>query len=295
MDSTVFPVRPGMRLKCKGQVARQTGTKMRVSLRVYFYARRKQNGELVDVAASSGAPSPFIITIDNTNSAVQSFAGNTVVPVGAYRARYRFSVDRDNTNGDVRFFGPFVYENTDASVLITPDGIFANELVANQAFIDNLEVTDANITQLNVKRLRMQEFTWSKPRWFNDATVPSSASDSWETIASQSINRRAGSDLRIDGAFGWADAGSVSNRIKVRFRRGGTVLQEFGEERPARDGGSASHIWFDESAQTGSTTYDMQVWVPAGYPAPFHYEDVVLFLTEIPEEETGTAKVDLIT
>jgi hypothetical protein len=39
----------------------------------------------------------------------------------------------------------------------------------------------------------------------------------------------------------------------------------------------------------------MQVWVPAGYPAPFHYEDVVLFLTEIPEEETGSANVDLAT
>jgi hypothetical protein len=192
MESTVFPVRPGMRLKVKGQVRRQSGSKMRVSVRLYFYARRKDgDGNLVDVVASPGAPSPFIVPLDNTFTALQQMAGNTVVPVGAYRAKLRFHVDRDNKNGDVRFFGPFVYENTDASVLITPDGVFAEALTAHEAFIESLEVTDANITRLNVKRLRMQEFTWSKPRWFNDATVPSSASDSWETIASQSINRRA--------------------------------------------------------------------------------------------------------
>lgn len=132
-DSRPFRVRPGEKLTCRFQCgALSTGGQIFATGRIRF---GDADGNLI--------PGDSVIATNDSGSTFpRAYERVITVPPNARRAVFRFQVDRAATTRGVRFFGPSVIRQTNASALITPDGAFFNEMTAREAWVKTLNVED---------------------------------------------------------------------------------------------------------------------------------------------------------
>lgn len=135
-----FTVRPNEVLTCSYQVGRIGGTKYRARAVIRFETRDRSSNTEVEIGD----------WVETTTTAIQSRTAQITVPSGMRRARWRWRVDGDNTDSDVRFWTPRGARRTDASVLITPDGAFMNMLTAYEAWIFSANIAEAQIGKLHL-------------------------------------------------------------------------------------------------------------------------------------------------
>lgn len=170
--SASFAVRPGQRLDCSYQGAPNGTGRLRGWVNIQFLDRE---GNFVSLPNPGGV-------IDTTSSALPLISGRVVVPSGAYQARWVWTIDPVATTTPVaRFFAPLVIENADASVLITPDGAFINELKTFTAWIEQANIANAAVGSAQIANvIQSTNFSAGSSGWriqksgsaeFNDITV----------------------------------------------------------------------------------------------------------------------------
>ena len=207
-------------------------------------------------------------------------------PAEAAWAIPRWVVKTDETSSAyVRFWAPVIRRQSKAVEIadgaITAEKIDVGDLAAISATLGDVVITSSlNFGDDVIVNRSILDNAVSRTAWAQDASRSSSASGTWEQIISCTITRRAGTEMLAIANWSWADGGSPSSPLKMRLKRGATVINTFNEERPERGTGQVSRMWVD-SGGSGSTTYGVEVYVPAGYPSGFHYEDIVLYLQEL--------------
>lgn len=132
----ISPIFPEETLTCRFQIARTGGSTYTARARVFFYGR---DGAYIDYRT--------VAFVADNNTFATSQTGVVTAPAGSYQARWIFQVDASNTSGgtSVRFWAPEIVRKTDASVLITPDGAFMDELSAKTAWIGDANIINASI------------------------------------------------------------------------------------------------------------------------------------------------------
>ena len=276
-----FPVRPGDVLAASFRMRNFAATGQ------YFaYAQIQfldQDGASVSTPALFNPGTP--ITHGNN---VATPAIPVTVPAGAVKARWRWVVDRAQTTAPTLYFSAPSVRRQTQTVEIADGAITAakanfTDLGALVATLGTCTITSSlNFADGVVLTGALADFAVSRTAWAQVATKNSTVTrGNWEAVTSATITRTAGTLLLIVGAFGWEGAGSPSNRVSMRLRRGATVLNSFAEERPARDGGASFHQWVDTASVSGSQTYTVDCFVPVGYPSGFGYEDGSIYLLEL--------------
>lgn len=151
--STEFPVRAGTRLTVSAQIGRSGGTAHQAAVRMRFYDRTgaRLTGSVtmtVDGVSQTVSYNPLIGRVTATSGSLVKVQKSgkddrVVVPTGAVTARLEFEVESvTGSDARVRFCGPSIMRRSNASVLITPDGGFFEELSAEEAWIGTLNVRD---------------------------------------------------------------------------------------------------------------------------------------------------------
>lgn len=247
-----FPVYPGQRLVGKYEVIRGTAGNMRCYARLNF---RGKDGSLVST--------PHLGVIDNSAGGIQSSQRQIVVPDGAYTAEWSWIVDTAATTTSwVRFASPECISNEDASVLITPDGAFFNQLSAQTAWIKT-----ANIVNANIVRLHLEEgATFSGATGFlsGNRTL---TDDTWTTLATVTIAKEANKAVNIQTYINMVQRatytiviapgdpfptfGTGYGPLSYRVLRNGALLKTLIE---------ANMWWVDVSSLSGTVTYQLQIF-----------------------------------
>jgi hypothetical protein len=257
--SQAFPVRPGQRLQCTYQARRLGGTRMVARIQLQWYDR------------SGVAISPTNSTfgdLDTTTTNLLTATARVIVPATARRCRFQF-VAMPGTDSSIRFFSPSVISNEDASVLITPDGAFFNELTAQ-----TLWVGTANIKDLNVSRIKVGTGAVSNQSVafrLTDTAIPGDSA--FITVLTTSITKTADEaamvhlylELVTSAQFQWSAGLTTTGITDWRMTRNGNVIWT-----TAGAGNDFLYRqWFpDVSNFSGLQTYAFQVRLRPGSPSP---------------------------
>lgn len=145
---SAFPVTPGEELFLSGQTWRVGGTKLKVYLGLWY----------LDKSGTNIVSRYYPVTLDNANVTSADRVGSSIVPVGAFQARYVwyiFGADTDATS--VHFGSPTIRLKSGAELIvdgaivadkIATDAVTAGKVLANSittAKIAALAVTAAEI------------------------------------------------------------------------------------------------------------------------------------------------------
>ena len=157
-----FPVTPGDELFCSGQARRLSGTIMKVALQIMYYDKN-------DTLLSSNT----FASIDGTSNTFNMYEGTSIVPAGAYQARFRFYVYGLNTetDGNIVFGSPTVRikgtgklivdgsieANHIKAATITGGLMAASGIITNSAQINNALITNAKIANAAVNSLKIAD------------------------------------------------------------------------------------------------------------------------------------------
>ncbi len=256
--SALFAVRPGQRLECSAQIAR-LGAAGRVNADFGIRFLRKNREDVVD-----GEP---IGSVNDTNGDLFSLSKRAIVPAGGWLAYVFYKVNKPENTASVRFFSPQVINNADASVLITPDGAFFDQLKARTAWIETANIKTANIVTAHIQG---GAITTSAAARTNGAIVTTLANGD-ETIQDLTISDiPAGADKLI--TMSWQTApysgrlGVYSMKLERRIGTGSwTVLENMddGFWFSSSIGLSMpfSYTTLDQASTAGDYTYRLQVRV----------------------------------
>ncbi len=248
----VFPVTPGEWLVISCSIDRITGTTMRTVPQIRFGAGGTSNtivGSPVNVSNDGEI-------IDTTNAALLPQERRIQVPAGAHVAQMRWTVDQDNTDGDIRFLDPegirqrpgatHILPNSISTDLIAADFVITNSAWIGEATIGTLKVIDGAISEIGAA----------------NRTTPLTASvdGTWYTIASVTVEKY---DNRLVFLHTYAVLDQEARHI---FTNGGTDFEFAGQNYfRIRRGGSTIcsapapiPFFMDTSSASGSVTYELQ-------------------------------------
>ena len=244
--SRPFPVRQGQRLLARYEAQSISGGAMVVRARIAWYGK---NDVYTGITTTIG-------NINTASTALQSVELNMTVPSTlprARRARFIFEVLAGNS-GNCRFFSPKVISNEDASVLITPDGAFFNELQARTAWIQSAMIADAQ-----VGTLKIGENAVTVPL-FVERTSPLLSSGSYQDIVSFNVPMSTAGTIVVNSVVyvevvsGATPTASEGRSVDLRIVIGGAVVFEI-----LNDGMAGGHaICGGRTVAAGTHTVSVQ-------------------------------------
>lgn len=248
-SSATFPVRPGQRLVCSYEVA---------SLGTGRYRAWAELQYLNKGGSFNALSNPIGGAVDTTATAVQRKSQQVTVPAGAYLARWMWSVDRAATvSTGVRFWSPSVIENADASVLITPDGAFFDQLTAQTAWIGTANIIDASVSTLKIQGNAVTVPAYS----LADGSITLTSTD--QTVATIVIDRSAGFETRLGFSCQYDGPTGSDAYIVFTVKRGSTIVRGAHQGRSNAQN-SFSYVCIDSNLGGGSTTYTVQARAELG-------------------------------
>jgi hypothetical protein len=250
-DSLPMPVRPGDVFTASYQITRSGGTTMAAGADIRWY---QKDGTTPISSVEVG--------FDTTGAgAVLARAKKITAPAGARIARFRWRVDRSANDANVRFFSPSLIRRNNASVLITPDGAFMEELVAVEAWIGTANIKTANIVTAHIENGAVS----NAQAGFLTSSIAVPDDGTFRELCSATIFKAANQI-----AWLFASATPITARTyEYRLRRGTTTIWT-GNMRP---------FAADLSAASGSLAYSLQVRNPG--PGSVNFDDATLGVIQL--------------
>jgi hypothetical protein len=236
-----FSVKPGQRLECSYQGATNGTGRIYGGGRLQFLDRELN---FISIVYAPG--------LLDTTGGIQKLTGRVVVPSGAYQARWYWSLDPDLTTTPVaRLFAPSVISNEDASVLITPDGAFFDQLTAQTAWIGTANIIDASVSTLKIQGGAVTIPVYS----LADGSIALTNVD--QTVATLVINRSVGFETRLGFSCQYDGPSGGDAYIVFTVKRGSTTVRGAHQGRSAAQN-SFSYVCIDDNLGGGTTTYTVQ-------------------------------------
>jgi hypothetical protein len=298
-----FPVRANERLVCSFWGSRIGGTQARCIPYLDFTENNSglaENIPLSDLVSTTTVP---------------AFRQTEVVAPYSGTARWRWRILADDTDAGMRLWAPKVIRKQDAATLLLPDSITTPLLVAeavtvdkikidtlqalngwivnamiengaiNNAKIGNLQVNAAKIANLTVGRLQIADNGVSDYARVSGVSPIDPPRGVWSQVCSVVLVRNANSRVKLRALGGWENM-NLNNPIQFRLvrRRSGlpdVILNTFPNVPRDSTGGFTSFIWDDVGNYSGTTTFQLEVFVQNSHGGGFRILDRYLSAEEM--------------